>query len=102
MVFSDSFGWAVASVVNGVLLVVIQFANWYVSFGNIANWNRPLTRIDALQLSLGQLTTAGAPGITPTSELARRLMTTQLGVDILVAVVLFGLFVDRLATIRRT
>jgi hypothetical protein len=46
---------------------------------------------------MGTLTTAGAPGISPRSELARHIITVQLVVDILAAIVLFGLLVGRLA-----
>jgi hypothetical protein len=45
----------------------------------------------------GGLTTAGAPGIVPRTDLARELITIQLAVDILAAIVLFGLFGARLA-----
>ena len=85
---------------DGIVLLVLNFSTWYASIGTTANWAPKLTRLDGLAVTLGTLTTAGAPGITPHSELARGLVTTQLVVDILAAIVLFGLFVGRLARER--
>jgi hypothetical protein len=91
-------GWALASTFNAVFLLVGQFSIWYVSYGSATNWSPRLTRLDGLGLTLGTLTTAGAPGITPRTDLARSIITVQLVVDILAAIVLFGLFVGRLAS----
>lgn len=98
---SRSIGWVFAGTINAILLLIGQFSVWYSSYGTRANWSPPLTRLDSLQVSLGTLTTAGLAGITPRSELARRLITVQLTVDILAAIVLFGLFVARVAEWRR-
>jgi hypothetical protein len=94
---SESLEWPLVTTAMAILVLVGAFAGLYSSSGSRANWTQQLTRLDALQLSLGTLTTAGAPGITPRSELARALMTTQLFVDIFAAIVLFGLLVARLA-----
>jgi hypothetical protein len=98
IVRNRSLAWALVSTFNAVALLVGQFASWYVSYGNAENWSRPLTRLDGLGVALGTLTTAGAPGLTAHSETARSLITVQLVVDILAAIVLFGLFVGRLAS----
>jgi hypothetical protein len=92
-----SLAWVLVTTLNAIVLLVVEFSTWYVSSGTTANWSPRLTRLDALALTIGTLTTAGAPGITPHSELARRLITVQLAVDILAAIVLFGLLVGRLA-----
>jgi len=98
---SRSLLWALLSTLNAVALMVGQFAVWYAAYGTRKNWSVPLTKLDALQLSLGQFTTAGAPGITPRSQAARALMTSQLAVGILAAIVLFGLLVARIAQGQR-
>ena len=95
-----SLVWVILATTNAIVLLVLNFSTWYASIGTTANWAPKLTRLDGLAVTLGTLTTAGAPGITPHSELARGLVTTQLVVDILAAIVLFGLFVGRLARER--
>jgi hypothetical protein len=92
-----SLGWVLLATANAMVLLIVEFSTWYVSTGTPANWAPRLTRLDGLAVSLGTLTTAGAPGIVAHSELARRLITVQLVVDILAAIVLFGLLVGRLA-----
>lgn len=93
-----SLVWVLLATLNAIVLLVIDFSTWYVSTGTSVNWTPRLTRFDGLAIALGTLTTAGAPGIIPRTELARHIVTTQLVVDILAAIVLFGLFVGRLAS----
>jgi hypothetical protein len=95
---SRSLVWVILATLNAIVLLVINFSVWYVSTGTTTNWVPKLTRFDGLAVSLGTLTTAGAPGIVPRSELARHIVTAQLVVDILAAIVLFGLFVGRIST----
>jgi len=90
--------WVMLATLNAIVLLIVDFATWYVSIGTTANWAPRLTRFDGLAVALGTLTTAGAPGIVPHSELARRIITTQLVVDIVAAIVLFGLLVGRFAS----
>ena len=92
-----SLVWVMLATLNAIVLLIVDFSIWYVSIGTAANWVPRLTRFDGLAVALGTLTTAGAPGIVPHSELARHIVTTQLVVDILAAIVLFGLFAGRLA-----
>jgi hypothetical protein len=89
--------WVILATLNAIVLLIIDFATWYVSIGTTSNWEPRLTRFDGLAVALGTLTTAGAPGIVPRSELARHIVTTQLVVDIVAAIVLFGLFVGRIS-----
>jgi hypothetical protein len=89
--------WVMLATLNAIVLLLVDFATWYVSIGTAANWAPALTRFDGLAVALGTLTTAGAPGIVPHSELARRIVTVQLVVDIIAAIVLFGLFVGRIS-----
>jgi len=91
-----SLVWVLLAPLNAVLLLVGQFSAWYASYGTTENFHPALTRFDGLVMTVGTLTTAGAPGIVPTSELARRVVTVQLLVDILAAIVLFGLLAGRL------
>lgn len=93
-----SLVWVLLATLNAIVLLVIDFATWYVSTGTAANWAPRLTRFDGLAIALGTLTTAGAPGIVPHSELARHIVTTQLVVDIVAVIVLFGLFVGRISS----
>jgi hypothetical protein len=90
--------WVLLATLNAIVLLVVDFATWYVSTGTATNWAPALTRFDGLAVALGTLTTAGAPGIVPRSELARHIVTTQLVVDIVAAIVLFGLFVGRISS----
>jgi hypothetical protein len=99
---STSLVWVLLATVNAIVLLIVDFSIWYVSIGGPANWTPRLTRLDGLAITLGTLTTAGAPGITPHSELARKLVTVQLVVDILAVIVLFGLLVGRLVSHWRT
>lgn len=64
-------------------MIVNQFALFYYSAGTTHDWSHELTHTDALLIALGTLTTAGAPGMTPVSEYARRLMAIQMAVDLL-------------------
>jgi hypothetical protein len=97
IVRSHKLIWVFLATLNAIVLLVVDFSIWYASIGTPANWTPRLTRFDGLAIALGTLTTAGAPGITPRSELARQIVTVQLVVDILAAIVLFGLLVGRLA-----
>jgi hypothetical protein len=90
--------WVMLATLNAIVLLIVEFATWYISTGTTANWTPALTRFDGLAVALGTLTTAGAPGIVPRSELARHIVTTQLVVDIVAAIVLFGLFVGRISS----
>jgi hypothetical protein len=93
-----SIMWVLLATANAIVLLVIDFSIWYVSIGTSTNWRPGLTRFDGLAIAMGTLTTAGAPGLVPQSELARHLVTVQLVVDILAALVLFGLFAGRFAS----
>jgi hypothetical protein len=93
-----SIVWVLLATANAIVLLIVDFSIWYVSIGTSVNWVPRLTRFDGLAIAIGTLTTAGAPGIIPHSELARHLVTVQLVVDILAALVLFGLLAGRLAS----
>jgi hypothetical protein len=90
--------WVLLATLNAIVLLIVDFATWYVSIGTTANWAPQLTRFDGLAVALGTFTTAGAPGIVPRSELARHIVTVQLVVDIIAVIVLFGLLVGRLSS----
>jgi hypothetical protein len=93
-----SLVWVILATLNAIVLLIVDFATWYVSIGTSANWAPRLTRFDGLAVALGTFTTAGAPGIVPRSELARHIVTVQLVVDIIAVIVLFGLFVGRISS----
>jgi hypothetical protein len=98
IIFNHSLPWALLATFNAIVLLIGEFSVWYLSYGGPENWSPRLTRLDAVGITLGTLTTAGAPGITPRTDLARSLITIQLVVDILAVIVLFGLFAARLAS----
>src|SRR5258707_1573589 len=95
-----SLGWVVLATLNALVLLIIDFSTWYVSIGTTANWAPKLTRFDGLAIALGTLTTAGAPGIVPHSELPRHILPVQLAAGILAAIVLFGFFGGRIPSHR--
>src|SRR5262249_46596857 len=97
ILWSRSLVWMVLASFNAVALLIGQFSIWYLGRGGSDDWNIPLTRLDALLVALGTFTTAGTSGITPRSEYARGLVTTQLAVGVFAAIVVFGLLVARLA-----
>jgi hypothetical protein len=98
VIINGSMVWALVGTLNAIVLLVGEFSVWYLSYGGAENWTPRLTRLDGLAITLGTLTTAGAPGIDPRTDLARSLITIQLVVDILAAIVLFGLVAARLAS----
>jgi hypothetical protein len=81
---------------NVLLLLVGDFARLYWTYGATTNWNLRLSRWDALYVAMGTLTTAGTGGIQPHSEFARRLLTAQMGVDLVVFTLLAGVVVWKL------
>ena len=66
--------------------------------GTSKNFSTPLTHIDALYFDLTTFSTVGYGDITAKSQLARVLVSAQLTLDILLLVVVIGLFVSRLAS----
>jgi hypothetical protein len=88
--------WGVGALAYALFVLILNFATWYLVSGSTRNWGVRLTHTDALLITLGNLTTAGTAGLTPQSEFARRLVVTQLAIDIPVTILLFGLFVTRI------
>lgn len=81
---------------NILLLILADFAGFYWSSGTSKNWNMALSHWDALFVATGTLTTAGAPGIEPRSDFARRLLTMQMGIDLVVFTLVAGVVVYKL------
>jgi len=92
--------FALVFALNAVGALVGTFASAYVSYGTTRDWSSHLSRLDALMVSLGNFSTAGTAGITPRSELARALITSQYALDLVAGVVVVGLLVARLASPR--
>ena len=90
---------AIAAVIT-ISLLVGDFSSIYYSYGTDHNWSIPLTHLDAVFISFGTLTTVGTGDIQPKSELARGLLTAQMGVD-LIAVTLLTAFVLHRFTVGR-
>jgi hypothetical protein len=65
-----------------------------------ADGGTPLSRIDALFLTIGTLTTAGTGGIAAHTERARGMLTIQMTVDIVSVTLITGLVIARLSTRR--
>jgi hypothetical protein len=91
-------GWFVG--VAGVWLICLMmwlFSTFYYFWGDVPNWNKPLTHGDAVFLAIGTLTT-GASGITPMTGNARGLMGIQMAADLFLLVLVGGFVIDRLTT----
>ncbi|MDP9294013.1 MAG: hypothetical protein M3O90_06255 [Actinomycetota bacterium] len=58
------------------------FHSIYLTHGSEEEWGIHLSRVDALLVAIGTLTTAGTNGVTPRSEVVRELITLQMTVDI--------------------
>jgi hypothetical protein len=83
---------------NVLLFLVFCFSVFYWSDGTAKNWYVPhndgLTHLDAVYIALGTLTT-GTGVIHATSQSAQRLLTFQLGIDLVVFTIIAGLVVQR-------
>jgi hypothetical protein len=84
--------------VTGFLLLLatylIQYSLLYYRLGNSPNWNVPLTKDDAIYLTVGTLTT-GAGGVTPISEAAHNALMVQQAIDLLILTVVVAFVLDR-------
>lgn len=85
---------------NAILLVLVDFATFYWVMGTRQNWNMRLSHWDALFVAVGTLTTAGMGDIQPRSGFARRLLTLQMGFDLVVFTAIAGLVVYKLTASR--
>ncbi len=85
-------------VVSAFLLLLasylLQLSLFYYRLGNPPNWNIPLTKDDAIYVTVGTLTT-GASGISPVSEAAHNALIIQQVVDLLILSVVIAFVVDR-------
>jgi hypothetical protein len=69
-------------VILAALMILQGFTIAYYAIGNAKNFSQPLTRLDALYVALGNLSTAGTGNIYPISEGARAWVTGQYCADI--------------------
>ncbi len=75
-----------------ILVVVCGYAGSYrnLSLCDPASFNAPLSTIDALYFSLTTLTTVGYGDLVPRSQTARIIVSTQLVLTIVFAIVIVG------------
>lgn len=86
---------------HALSVLVADFAAIYWRSGTRANWGMALTHLDAVFLTVGTLTTAGASGISPHTEWARGMLTLQMTIDIVSVTLITGLVIARLSERRR-
>jgi len=72
----------IAIVIFATLMILQGFTITYYSIGTAANFSQPLTRLDALYVALGNLSTAGTGNLYPISEGARAWVVGQYCADI--------------------
>jgi hypothetical protein len=88
--------WQLAAAASVLLWV---FASLYLALGSRrSNFGHVLTHVDCLYLALGTLTTSGTGGLSPNSQAARIVVSSQYGADVLFIVVAVGLAIATLAT----
>jgi voltage-gated potassium channel len=110
LVFAVVFAWQIRAVIRSshpglraaeavavsVPLLIVLFASAYFVIGqtNPASFTEPLTRIDAMYFTVTVFATVGFGDISPRTDSARMLVTTQMLTDLvligLIAKVLFG------------
>jgi hypothetical protein len=81
---------------NLLLLLLSYFSVLYYHYGTARNWSASLSHWDAVYVALGTLTTAGTGNIYAKSEFARRVLSMQMLVDVVVITLLAGVVVYRL------
>lgn len=91
---------AVVATVNTGVTIVVAFAMLYYDSGSAENFGHPLSRLDAIYVAIGTLTTAGSGNLEATSELARGLLTGQMILDLAFVGVAVTLLVTRIAERR--
>ena len=97
---ADRFGWLLAAfLIFSFSLVLSNFAQLYWHLGTAGNFTTKIafSKLDAIYFSLGIISTAGTGDISPTSQLARGVVTAQMAVDLLLILVAAALVVARLA-----
>ena len=90
-----------AGVAYALSVMVGIFASTYWDAGSTRNWGVPLSRLDALYVALGTLTTAGTGQIAPRTETARGLVTAQLIVEVVLVPILLGVVVFAVSELRQ-
>lgn len=88
---------AIALVTAIVSLVLQEFTFTYYNIGTDANFSKALSRLDALYVALGNMTTAGTGNIYPISEEARAWVSGQYFADIIVFTALVSALLYRLS-----
>lgn len=84
--------FAIATVTNAIY----TFAVVYYRFGLDDNWTVKLTRLDALFVAAGTLTSGGTGDIQPRSEVARGLLLGEMGVGIIAFTAVIAIVIERM------
>jgi hypothetical protein len=96
-----SIVWVGAGAFWALVAVVSVSSGLYYSVGGIGHWSPGLSHVDAIYVAVGTLTTAGASGIVPTSNLTRALVVTQMLADIVLFTIMGAVVLDRLTQRRQ-
>jgi Ion channel len=101
VIFRDRPLHVVAVIVLFTFITLINlFSVLYWQYGSRANFNIPLSHLDAVYFTLGTLSTAGTGNIVATSETSRAIQSLQMGVGFGVILLAAGILVSRLASAR--
>ncbi len=93
-------GWLAAVAVLITNGVIIGYSVIYYIYGTAENFGNSLSRTDAIYFTLTTLTTVGFGDIAPKSQAARRLVSSQMVVDLILLGVLLGIVVSRFSERR--
>jgi Ion channel len=68
----------IINVVVALLMLIAMFDGLYYGVGTKANFNKPLSKLDAMYFTVGTLTTAGTGNLVATGETSRALQLTEM------------------------
>jgi hypothetical protein len=86
---------SLAILIIAALMILQGFTVTYFAIGTATNFSQPLTRLDALYVAIGNLSTAGTGSIYPTSEGARAWVMSQYIADGILLIGLVSFFLLR-------
>jgi hypothetical protein len=102
VLFRDRPLYALAIIVFlGSVALTDLFSVLYWQYGSRANFNIPLSHLDAVYFTLGTLSTAGTGNIVAIRETSRAIQLVQMGVDFGFTLLATGILVSRLTSERR-
>ena len=83
---------------NTFAVLLFTFASIYLSIGSKANFNMPLTHLDAVYFAVGTLSTAGTGNIAAISETARTTQAWQMVLGLALVLFAVGIAINRISS----